>query len=78
MKAVSRPEFQKAVTALNRITRSHARGSALRGLELTALAFGALLDVYASPNPDNKLGMCDDKAAFRKHFAELIAKGPTA
>jgi hypothetical protein len=51
-------------------------GSALEGLTMFSCAFGALLDSYAKPNPENPRGMCDNPAEFRKHFADLIAGVP--
>jgi hypothetical protein len=51
-------------------------GSARHGLEVTAFAFAAVLDAYAKPNAANPEGMCDDPQAFRRYFAEIIARGP--
>lgn len=49
--------------------------SARSGLEILTAAFGCLLDIYADPNPENPAGMCDDKAAFRKFFAQILEGG---
>jgi hypothetical protein len=78
VKKMSKKRFERVIENLNTIVRSAASAdeSALAGLTAVAAAFGALLDVYAAPNPDNAEGMCDDKAAFRKYFADIIVSGP--
>ena len=50
----------------------HGGDSAYRGLTVLAGAFRLLLDSYANPNAENELGMCDDPALFRQHFADII------
>jgi hypothetical protein len=49
---------------------------ALLGLEVVTRAFAALLDIYAAPNAENPQGMCDDRLAFRRHFADLLVSAP--
>jgi hypothetical protein len=80
MKAAAKPITQaqaaKIIADINAIVEKHARGSTLRGLTITASCFAALLDVYAQPNENNPEGMCDDPAAFRQHFVEIITTAP--
>jgi hypothetical protein len=68
-------QFQGVIRKLNDVVEKASPDSALEGLRTVAAAFGCLLDVYASPNPNNPDGMCDDKVAFRKMFAEIIVNG---
>ena len=60
---------------LGKIVSDASKDSALEGLTRTAQIFSLLLDIYARPNAENPDGMCDDPAAFRRHFAEIIATG---
>jgi hypothetical protein len=73
----SQAELKGAVVALNVIVAESGQESCLDGLTMVAYAFAGLLDIYSKPNPANPEGMCDDPAAFLKHFAELIEKGGT-
>ena len=77
-KFVTEAEFKKCIREVNIVVGKHARGSTLRGLDITAAAFACLLDFYANPNPVNPLGMCDDPRAFRRMYAEFIATAPSA
>jgi|GEM_PF-4047635 len=67
--------FKELIKDLGDVVRKAHPDSAMLGLETVAAAFGCLLDVYAAPNPSNPAGMCDDNAAFRKFFAEIIEQG---
>jgi hypothetical protein len=67
-------EFRAVILALTDVVEKAGEktGSAFDGLSVTAIAFAALLDIYAGPNAENPLGMCDDKQAFRLLFADMI------
>jgi hypothetical protein len=73
---VTERELKQAIIELNRVVAKHCKGSALRGLDITAAAFACVLDIYSHPNEENPEGMCDDPIAFRKIFAEFIVTGP--
>lgn len=73
---VTEAELKKHIVSLNKLVEKAGRGSCLRGLDVTAAAFAALLDIYAGPNPGNPEGMCDDRAAFRKMYATFINELP--
>jgi hypothetical protein len=64
--------FRELVVKVGELVTLADDHSALHGLELVACAFAAVLDIYAAPNLENPRGMCDDKAAFRRIFADLI------
>jgi len=68
-------EFTEVIVQLGGIVHKAHPTSALTGLKITAAAFGALLDIYAAPNSENPAGMCDDLAAFRRLFAQIIEGG---
>jgi hypothetical protein len=74
--SITQTQTAKIIADLNAIVAKHGHGSALRGLTITASCFAALLDIYAQPNEENPEGMCDDPAAFRRHFAEVITTTP--
>ncbi len=67
--------LKSTFVALGEVVRRASKCSATDGLEITAMAFSALLDVYAKPNANNPAGMCDDPRAFRQYFADIIAGG---
>lgn len=70
-------EFKEAVVEMNNLVGKYSReGSALAGLTCIAMAFGAVCDIYAMPNPENPEGMCDSKEDFRAYFADILAIGP--
>jgi hypothetical protein len=71
----TKEHFEALVKDLGELVCKAHPDSALSGLETTAAAFGCLLDVYAAPNPENPAGMCDDKVAFREHFAQILTEG---
>lgn len=73
---VTERELRKAIVELNNVVSKHSKGSALRGLDITAAAFACVLDIYSHPNENNPEGMCDDPIAFRKIFADFIVTGP--
>ena len=77
MKTFTEAQLQRSILQINEIVERESPASALHGLILAAHAFAGLLDVYAQPNEDNPQGMCDDPAAFRTHFAEIIVAAPT-
>jgi hypothetical protein len=70
--AISDDEFKAALAKINNIVTEYGQDSTMFGLETVAIAFAALLDVYAKPNEINPEGMCDDPVAFREHFCGLI------
>ena len=78
--SIARCQFPKAardaILSLNEIVQRADPNSALSGLTLTAMAFSALLQTYALPNANCPEGMCDNPDAFRRHFAEIVARGP--
>lgn len=76
MSKVTDLEIKKAVLELNNVVTGHSQGSVMRGLEVTAAAFAAVMDIYANPNEVNPEGMCDDPQAFRQHFSDLILSFP--
>jgi hypothetical protein len=67
--------FGEVVLDLGSVVRKADPESALAGLEMTAKAFVCLLELYAGPNPESAAGVCEDKAAFRAHFAQIISNG---
>lgn len=71
-------DIESSFFALGKVAEKVSGGSALHSLEVVSFAFAALLDVYAKPNANNPQGMCDDPRAFRRHFAEIIARGGDA
>ncbi len=72
MEKISKQEFNGVIKKLGDVMNDISGTSALDGLTTLAVAYAALLDIYAAPNPNNPQGMCDDKVAFRKHFASII------
>lgn len=68
------PEERLPRTAieLNRILTQMSPESTLQGLEILAVAFTMLLDIYAAPNEGNMQGMADDPVEFRKYFCDLM------
>lgn len=77
MNKITEKEFNRLIVDLNNVVSSVGGESTLTGLTAVAAAFGALLDIYALSNANNEKGMCDSPLAFRKHFANMIAEGPT-
>lgn len=73
---VTEKELKQTIIELNRVVGKHCKGSAMRGLDITAAAFACVLDIYSHPNEENPEGMCDDPIAFRKIYAEFIVNGP--
>ena len=73
---VTEAELKKAISEVSRVVGNHSRGSALRGLDITAAAFACVLDIYSHPNESNPRGMCDDPIAFRQIFADFIVSAP--
>jgi hypothetical protein len=73
---VTEKELKQAIVELNRVVSKHCKGSAMRGLDITAAAFACVLDIYSHPNEGNPEGMCDDPIAFRQIFADFIVTGP--
>lgn len=73
---VTETELKQAIVQLNKVVGKHSKGSALRGLDITAAAFACVLDLYSHPNEENPEGMCDDPIAFRQIFADFIVNGP--
>lgn len=73
---VTGKELKQAIAQVNAVVGKHSKGSALRGLDVTAAAFACVLDIYSHPNKVNPEGMCDDPIAFRKIFADFIVTGP--
>ena len=67
--------LRRAYLDVGKAVADASGGSALRGLEIVAMAFAALLDTYAKPNSENPHGMCDDPEEFRRYFAKVIAGG---
>jgi hypothetical protein len=67
-------QFREVVKDLGDLAYKVDSKSAFDSLTIIATAFGALLDIYADPNPENDKGMCDDKQAFRQIFADIIAR----
>lgn len=70
---LAREHAHEVILKLNDMLEDIAPDSVVRGLTGLALAFGLLLDTYSKHNDNNPAGMCDDPAAFRKHFADMIA-----
>lgn len=73
-------DLKYTVVALNELVRKNSKTvsgelSVMQGLECVCAAFGFLLDVYAKPNDENSEGMCDDPAAFRAVFADMLVRG---
>lgn len=66
-------DFEKLIKDLGDLVRKAHPDSARVGLEVVTAAFGCLLDIYAWPNPENPLGMCDDRDAFRQYFAQMLS-----
>jgi hypothetical protein len=75
MSYIDKKKAQKLLAQLGKVVASASADSALEGLTRTAITFSVLLDIYSLPNAENPEGMCDDPAAFRKHFADIIATG---
>lgn len=71
-KPISKEQFTELVKDLGDLLYKLPGESSLDGLTTLAVAYAALLDIYAAPNPNNPKGMCDDKVAFRKYFASII------
>jgi hypothetical protein len=71
---ITQAQFEEAMGDLNELVEKYGAESAMYGLTTVATVFAALLDVYAMPNPDNPQGMCEDKAAFRAHFARILTR----
>lgn len=73
---VTEKELKQAILEVGRVVAKHSKGSAFRGLDITAAAFTCVLDLYSHPNGENPEGMCDDPIAFRQIFADFIVNGP--
>jgi hypothetical protein len=71
---INKKELEAFVLDLNELMGSVSRGSTYRGLTMIAGGFAMLLETYAKPNAENPEGMCDDVPAFRRHFADVVAR----
>ncbi len=69
---ITAEEVKRAYKKLGRHVQMAGGDSALHGLEVVTAAFALVLDTYANPNPENPEGMCDDPAAFRQYFADIL------